>query len=157
MEELVQRHPEDVALERRDALERPALGVARYEPVELVAMGQHAIHQLAGEWPGLAVHQLLDRPAGHVGLVEGEHGGPALVGPPHLRYARETYSPERVSTRTRSPAFTNSGTRTVTPDSSVAGLSPPPEAVSPFTPGSVSDTASSTALGTCTSVGRSST
>ena len=43
-----------------------------------------------------------------------------------------------MSTRTRSPTLTNSGTRTDTPDSSVAGLSPPPEAVSPLTPGSVS-------------------
>jgi hypothetical protein len=49
--------------------------------------------------------------------------------------------------------LTNSGTRTETPDSSVAGLSPPPEAVSPLTPGSVSATAISTALGTWTSAG----
>jgi hypothetical protein len=52
---------------------------------------------------------------------------------------------------------TSSRSRTVTPDSSVAGLSPPPEAVSPFTPGSVSVTDISTALGTCTSEGCSST
>src|SRR5215204_5633215 len=52
-------------------------------------------------------------------------------------YARETYSPLRVSTRTRSPSLTKSGTWTTTPDSSVAGLVPPPEAVSPFRPGSV--------------------
>ncbi len=50
-----------------------------------------------------------------------------------------------------------SGTWTVTPDSSVAGLLPPPEAVSPFTPGSVCVTFMSTALDTCTSLGRSST
>jgi hypothetical protein len=36
--------------------------------------------------------------------------------------ARATYSPLRVSTRTRSPSLTNRGTWIVTPDSSVAGL-----------------------------------
>ena len=41
----------------------------------------------------------------------------------------------------RSPMLTNSGTRTFAPVSSVAGLSPPPEAVSPRRPGSVSVTA----------------
>ena len=40
-----------------------------------------------------------------------------------------------------------SGTWTTTPVSSVAGLVPPPEAVSPFRPGSVWVTARSTALG----------
>ena len=45
------------------------------------------------------------------------------------------YSPLRVSTRTISPSSMKSGTWTSTPDSSVAGLLPPPEAVSPLTPG----------------------
>jgi len=40
--------------------------------------------------------------------------------------------------------FTNSGTLTVAPVSSVAGLLPPPDAVSPRTPGSVCVTSSST-------------
>ena len=54
------------------------------------------------------------------------------------------YEPERVSTLIRSPMFTNNGTFTVAPVSSVAGLLPPPEAVSPRTPGSVWVTSSST-------------
>ncbi len=54
------------------------------------------------------------------------------------------YEPERVSTLIRSPMLTNSGTLTVAPVSSVAGLLPPPDAVSPFTPGSVCVTSSST-------------
>jgi hypothetical protein len=49
-----------------------------------------------------------------------------------------------VSTFTRSPMLTNSGTATVAPVSSVAGLFPPPDAVSPRTPGSVWVTSSST-------------
>ena len=57
------------------------------------------------------------------------------------------YEPERVSTLTRSPMFTNSGTLTVAPVSSVAGLLPPPDAVSPRTPGSVCVTSSSTDAG----------
>jgi hypothetical protein len=40
--------------------------------------------------------------------------------------------------------FTNSGTWIVAPVSSVAGLLPPPDAVSPRTPGSVCVTSSST-------------
>jgi hypothetical protein len=58
-----------------------------------------------------------------------------------------------VSTLTRSPMLTNSGTWTVAPVSSVAGLLPPPEAVSPRTPGSVCVTSSSTDAATCTSEG----
>ena len=45
------------------------------------------------------------------------------------------YSPERVSTLTLSPMSTKSGTLIVAPVSSVAGLVPPPEAVSPRRPG----------------------
>ena len=66
------------------------------------------------------------------------------------------YLPLRVSTSTRSPTLTNSGTCTVAPVSSVAGLLPPPEAVSPRTPGSVSVTSRSTALGSCRPPGWSS-
>ena len=51
----------------------------------------------------------------------------------------ERYSPERVSTFTRSPTFTNSGTCTTSPVSSVAGLRAP-ETRSPWMPGSVSVT-----------------
>src|SRR2546423_11883492 len=108
------------------------------------------------EWVRWGVAMPAGRRAGHILWVVAARRGPPLVRAAH-RYARETYAPERVSTRTRSPTSTNSGTLTVTPDSRVAGLSPPPEAVSPFTPGCVSDTVSSTALGTWTSAGFSST
>ena len=66
------------------------------------------------------------------------------------------YEPERVSTLTLSPMFTNSGTWIVAPVSSVAGLLPPPEAVSPRTPGSVCVTSSSTEAESWTSDGWSS-
>ena len=66
------------------------------------------------------------------------------------------YEPERVSTLMRSPMLTNSGTLTVAPVSSVAGLLPPPEAVSPFTPGSVWVTSSSTEAESWMSLGSSS-
>ena len=106
--------------------------------VELLAMGFDALHQLAGERRGV-VEGLVGRPAGHLLLIEREDCGAALVGATHdgrrRPQARETYSPVRVSTRTRSPSLTNSGTSTRTPDSSVAGLVPPPDAVSPLTPG----------------------
>jgi hypothetical protein len=59
------------------------------------------------------------------------------------------YSPERVSTLIRSPWFTNSGTWTTRPVSSVAGLRAP-ETRSPCRPGSVSVTVSSTEAGTST-------
>ena len=58
-----------------------------------------------------------------------------------------------MSTLTRSPMFTNSGTLTTAPVSSVAGLFPPPEAVSPRTPGSVWVTSSSTEAVSWTSEG----
>jgi hypothetical protein len=70
--------------------------------------------------------------------------------------ARETYLPERVSTRTRSPTSRNNGTWIVAPVSSVAGLEPPPEAVSPRRPGSVWVTSRSTALGSYSAPGWSS-
>src|SRR5690606_4221465 len=69
---------------------------------------------------------------------------------PH--FTRETYSPERVSTLIFSPFSMNSGTRTVAPVSSLAGL-PPPEAVSPRMPGSVSTMSSSTKFGGVTCKG----
>ena len=65
------------------------------------------------------------------------------------------YSPS-ASTLIRSPMFTNSGTFTVAPVSRVAGLLPPPEAVSPFTPGSVCVTSSSTDAASWMSDGSSS-
>src|SRR5690606_11499839 len=67
----------------------------------------------------------------------------------HAAQALPRYSPERVSTRTTSPCSMNSGTLTVAPDSSSAGLEPP-ETVSPLTPGSVLVIVSSTTLGRVT-------
>ena len=63
------------------------------------------------------------------------------------------YEPERVSTFTQSPTLTKSGTLTVAPVYSVAGLLPPPVAVSPFRPGSVWVTSSSTGAGRSMSLG----
>jgi hypothetical protein len=71
----------------------------------------------------------------------------------HVVQARDMYSPERVSTLTLSPMSTKSGTLIVAPVSSVAGLVPPPEAVSPRRPGSVWETSSSTEAGSCRSLG----
>src|SRR5919107_1250260 len=56
------------------------------------------------------------------------------------------YSLDRVSTLTRSPTLMKSGTCTTTPVSRVAGLVPP-VAVSPLSPGSVSETSRSTCAG----------
>src|SRR5207247_1137639 len=58
-------------------------------------------------------------------------------------FSRVRYSPVRVSTFTRSPSPTKRGTCTTTPVSSVAGLRAP-LARSPFTPGSVWATLSTT-------------
>src|SRR5918996_4971718 len=154
MDGLVQRDAHDAPLERSDPLQLPALGVAGDRLVQLGAACLGPLRQLAGERL-CAGQQLVERPSGYLVLVEGEHRVAALLGAAHQ--ARETYSPERVSTRTWSPSLTNRGTSTTTPDSSVAGLVPPPDAVSPLTPGWVSDTAISTALPTCTPAGRSST
>ena len=152
VEQLVERHAQDVPLERRDPVERPALGVALDQRVELLALALDALDQLAREVGARrgSSSSRSGRPVTSAGRARRPRPGAGRSGACH---ARETYSPERVSTRTRSPTLTNSGTRTVTPDSSVAGLSPPPEAVSPCTPGSVSVTAISTALGTWTSDG----
>src|SRR5690606_31484928 len=59
------------------------------------------------------------------------------------RLTRSRYLSSRRSTRITSPSFRKSGTCTVAPVSSFAGLVPPC-AVSPLTPGSVSTIASST-------------
>src|SRR3954453_15766679 len=63
------------------------------------------------------------------------------------------YSPERVSTLTLSPMSTKSGKLTVAPVSRVAGLVPPPEAVSPRRPGSGWGTSSTTEGGSCRALG----
>ena len=67
-------------------------------------------------------------------------------------FTRSMYSPERVSTLTRSPSSTNSGTCTTAPVSSVAGFRAPVR-VSPFAPGSVWLIASTIDAGRSTEIG----
>src|ERR1044072_9534654 len=153
MEHLQQRGPQDGLLQRRDAVESPALGVLRDLLVELGRVVGGRVRERARERRGVPVEDVVERPAGQVVLVEGEDGGAALLGTFH---ARDMYEPERVSTLILSPMFTNSGRATVAPVSSVAGLLPPPEAVSPFTPGSVCVTSSSTDAASWMSDGSSS-
>ena len=112
--------------------------------VELLGVVGGRVRERARERRGVALEEVVERPAGQVVLVEREDGRAALVGAGRLAHARDMYEPERVSTLTRSPMFTNSGTFTIAPVSSVAGLLPPPDAVSPRTPGSVCVTSSST-------------
>ncbi len=82
VERLLQRHPHDRALQGRDPLQRPALGVARDQLVELGAVRLGALGELAGERLR-ALEQLVERPAGDLVLVEREDGVAALVGPSH--------------------------------------------------------------------------
>src|SRR5690554_2503056 len=78
--------------------------------------------------------------------AEGCQTGFSVIDRDQLLFTRLTYSPERVSTFSTSPIVINSGTLTTAPVDRVAGLEPP-WAVSPFMPGSVSTTSSSTKLG----------
>src|SRR5579884_1696367 len=66
-------------------------------------------------------------------------------------FTRSTYCPVRVSMRILSPGFTNRGTLTTAPVSSVAGFVTL-LAVSPRTPGSALSTVSSTKLGNSTAM-----
>src|SRR6185312_14646429 len=92
---------------------------------------------------GVAAAQLrfvedVDRPL--AGLAAGAHGQPLT---------RPRYRPSRVSTLTRSPVVTNSGTWISAPVSSVAGFVPPVDR-SPCRPGSVWLIVSSTLAGSST-------
>src|SRR5574337_517786 len=89
---------------------------------------------------GRTVRRDRDDPARFEDLVDGAHAD---------YFTLPTCSPVRVSTLIFSPCGTNSGTRTTAPVSSVAGL-PPVPAVSPLTPGSVSEITSSTKFGGAT-------
>ena len=127
------------ALERRDPVERPSPSRgAAIASSSSSRWSSTPVGQLARERRGVASSSVVERAAGDVALVEGEDGGAALVGS-RMRcrrataQARETYSPERVSTRTRSPTFDEQRhLDRRRPVSSVAGLVPPPEAVSPL-------------------------
>ena len=81
--DLVERDPHHVALERRDPVEVPALGVARDHGVELVPVGLDPERQLPRERAGVG-EQVVERAPGDVALVAGEDGVAALVGPAHM-------------------------------------------------------------------------
>ena len=78
MLDLVEGDAHDVALERRDPLELPALGVGGDRGVELVAVRLDARGELPREGPRLG-EQLLERTTGDIALVAGEDGVAALV------------------------------------------------------------------------------
>src|SRR6185312_17094023 len=122
--------------------------------VELLGAIGRRVRERPHESRCVVLEQLGQRSPGQVVLIQRHDRRPALLGAAH--YARAVYSPERVSTRMRSPRSTNSGTWIVAPVSSVAGFVPPLDTESPRRPGSVCVTSSSTALGSCTSDGRSS-
>ena len=153
VQQLEQRDAQDRALERRDparatSRSRGARSARRARPGDRappIASARVNACTSRGE-------RLLERPLEQIALIQRPDRGAALLGPTHV----DTYSPERVSTRTTSPMLTNSGTWIRAPGLEHAGLLPPPEAVSPRTPGSVSVTSRSIALGSCTSAGCSS-
>jgi hypothetical protein len=53
--------------------------VALDQCVELLALALHALRQLAREGGGVAVQELLEGTAGHVGLIAGDHRGAPLL------------------------------------------------------------------------------
>ena len=79
----MQRDAQDVALERRDPVHRPALGVPRDQRVELLDLRVRALDQLARERRGLRLDELAQRAARHVTLVERHNGRASLIGPSH--------------------------------------------------------------------------
>jgi hypothetical protein len=79
MEHLEQRGPQDGAFERCDAIERPALRVTLDAGVELARVVGRRVRERAGEARGVALEDVVERPAGEVVLVEREHGRPALI------------------------------------------------------------------------------
>ena len=85
--DLIQRHPHHVEVERRQAVDRPALRVGLDLVVELFAEVVDALGDLAGQRTRLG-DQLLERPAGDVALIAGEDRVAALVGPTHGRRTR---------------------------------------------------------------------
>src|ERR1044072_2102788 len=79
MEHLQQRGPQDGLLQRRDAVESPALGVLRDLLVELGRVVGGRVRERARERRGVPVEDVVERPAGQVVLVEGEDGGAVVV------------------------------------------------------------------------------
>src|SRR4051812_17098412 len=117
VQHLEERDPHDRLLERRDPVHAPPVRVALDLRVEVLGVVVGGVGQRAREVRGVALEHVLDLTAGDVVLVEGEDGGAPLVaasghGVRSLRlrqltgwllglYARDMYSPERVSTFTR--------------------------------------------------------
>ena len=83
VQHLEQRGAEDGLLERRDAIERPALGVALDAGVELFGVVGGRVRERAREDRGVALEDVVERPAREVVLVEGEDRGPPLIAPTH--------------------------------------------------------------------------
>ena len=87
------------------------LRVALDQPSSSSALSAVACASARVNVGGVALEDVVERPAGQVVLVEGEDGRRAAAA--RDSYARDMYEPERVSTLTRSPMFTNSGTFTI--------------------------------------------
>src|SRR5829696_2564122 len=154
VEHLVEREAQDRTVHRAHAVHGPPhgdLGEHGVEPFLLFFDAAREIDGVLLQMPPVlppALHRGVERALVDVALVQVQER--LLAGRPAAQVALPQtlvrYSLERVSTRTRSPTLTKSGTCTTTPVSSVAGLLPP-VAVSPLRPGSVSATSRSTCAG----------
>ncbi len=70
----------DRLLQRRDAVDRPALGMALDHAVEVSGVVGGCVGQRPRELRGVALEEVVQLTAGDVVLVEGERGGAALIG-----------------------------------------------------------------------------
>src|SRR5947209_15356853 len=70
MQKLEQRDAQDAPLERRDAVERPALRVTRDQRVELAARAIGPLDERARERSRAGRYELSERPSGHLPLIE---------------------------------------------------------------------------------------
>src|SRR5918996_572450 len=129
MPELVDRHPEDRPVQRGHPGDGPSLRALLEEEVDLGEMGLDALHELGRERrhhpSGLSPLRQDEAGVGvgQVRLVEDVDRRPAGLATRGHAFTRSMYSPDRVSTFTRSPSPTKSGTCTTTPVSRVAGFS----------------------------------
>jgi hypothetical protein len=80
MHHLEQGDAHDRPLQRRDAVQRPALRVALDAPVEVLAVVLSRVGQRAREGRRVALEEVVELAPGDVVLVEREDGGAALVG-----------------------------------------------------------------------------
>src|SRR3990172_1385017 len=130
-----------MAIDRRHPLHSPARGRLPDDRVERLTLGPppgNHVRRPPAELVGIGILATL------IGLIERHQRLVAGLGRTHV--TRVMYAPVLVSTLMRSPSFTNSGTCTILPVSTLAGLVPAEER-SPFTPGSDSTTRSSTLVG----------